>query len=647
MSTIPTLFIPTLDISNGKAVIIKNGNVDRCLGDALEKAQFLSITKNFQLTDVDRAKGLGDNREIIKAITTLYPCYVGGGIRTYEDAYEMINSNARRVVISTAASELIDKLPKERIILGIDIDETMHVLTHGRNLATDKTVFDYLDLYQTKVEMISVTFHHTEGCIKGIPIDMIKKIKDHITNPKIKLVCAGGIQSIGEIQTLMEYGVTPQFGAGFWNGKFTLGEVFRTVLTSVTHDAWLTTKTMEPLLPCIIQNVHGAVLGHSYCTLEAIRLSVDMRMATFYSRERDGLLIQGATTGNFHKVLSMHLSCDASCVRMVVDGNGKPFCHLDRESCFGHCDPARGSMKTLQYHINDRMVDPHSYLSHLVEDKKLIETKILEESQELVSSQSKDTLIQKASDLLFYTTLYLTTQQISVEVVEKELLKRKYTKFSSAPDVSKPDTGLRIGIIVNSSNSESVLNYLSLVFKTSINKVDTSDRNFLYESDNPNLHVVPIKAEDIPILINRQIIDGIVSYEDTIMNYDVDVKKIDLTHRGAKVTLVVAAREDVDLATLKRISKSRKIVIMTEYLKLASEWSTKNKLNTSIIFINGDSKAYLANDLCDVCICASYTGKTLKDNKLRIVESLITTHVALFASSALVGKFEDVIGALD
>lgn len=113
MSTIPTLFIPTLDISNGKAVIIKNGKVDKILGDPLEKAQFLSITKNFQLTDVDRATGTGDNKEIIKAITTLYPCYVGGGIRTYEDAYEMINSNARRVIISTGASELIDKLPKK------------------------------------------------------------------------------------------------------------------------------------------------------------------------------------------------------------------------------------------------------------------------------------------------------------------------------------------------------------------------------------------------------------------------------------------------------------------------------------------------------------------------------------------------------
>ena len=645
---IPTLFIPTLDISEGKAVIVKNGSTDKIIGDPLEKALFLSITKNFQAIDIDRAKGTGDNKEIIKTITALYPCYVGGGIRTYEDALEMINSGARRVIISTAADELINKIPKDRLILAIDIDENMNVMTHGRNVSTSVSVFDILTKYQFEVEMISITFHHTEGTISGIPIEMIRQIKSHIKNPNLKLTCGGGISSIKEIETLAEIEITPHFGAGFWRRKFTLGEVFRTVLNAKKQKEWIINSAGEFVFPCIVQNVHGIVLSLVNCTLEAIRLSVDMRIATFYSKDRENLWIKGATSGNFHKVLSVHLNCDRTCMRMVVDGDGKNFCHLDQESCFGYCDPARGSMKTLQYHINNRLSDQNSYVFKMMNNQGLIQGKILEQSQGLITANTKENIISEASDLLFFTTMFLTSNKISIELIEKELLRKKYTKITNMLDTYRYNSIFKIGIVVGRSgyeNVDSVLNYLSNVLKINISKVDASDDNYVYESPNHKLQIIPINIKDVSMLINNNFIDAVVSYEDIITNYDIEVKKIDLSNRGMSIDIAVIMKDGVDMSVVRTLNKSRKILVMTEYLKLTTEWVAKNNLNAKIIHTNGNSMSYLTNNLCDICVCISNIGSinlAIETNKLKVEDILASSFINLFVSSNSISRFNEI-----
>src|SRR5437016_2125375 len=125
-------FIPTIDLFNGQAVLVKNGIVDRQLGDPLKMAEIVSINPDFQVVDLNRAMNLGqDNRTIIKEICHRYTCYVAGGIRTLEDATEMLNASSKRIVISTAASvDFLSKLPKKRIIVAFDINEQYEIFRH-------------------------------------------------------------------------------------------------------------------------------------------------------------------------------------------------------------------------------------------------------------------------------------------------------------------------------------------------------------------------------------------------------------------------------------------------------------------------------------------------------------------------------------
>ena len=232
--------IPTIDISKGKAVLVNKGNVVIDNGDPFERANELSINTDFQIVDIDAAKGLGSNKEIIKKISNKYSCYVGGGIRTKEIAYEYLNQNIKRVVISSSIfnnKELLKEIPKNRMIIALDIDDNYEILIKGRTEKLNKNLFDVIKENLEYISMLTITFHNTEGTGEGIDLNKVHKIKiflDELTKEKnvenIRLVVAGGIKNINEIKDLISMNVSPQFGYALWKGLFTLGDIYSNII---------------------------------------------------------------------------------------------------------------------------------------------------------------------------------------------------------------------------------------------------------------------------------------------------------------------------------------------------------------------------------------------------------------------------------
>ena len=564
-------FIPTLDISKGQAVLVTNGKVTKIIGDPMKKAEFLSIHKHFQLIDIDRAMGTGDNRELIKQIVKKYPCYVGGGIRTIEDAREFLNTSARRVIISTAMNiELLKQIPKERLILAFDIDEKFHVYTKGRKeLIENKTMFDYIEEFKDYVEVVTITFHNTEGTCKGLPFDQVKQIYDKYKSTNIKLIMAGGIKTIDEdIYKLFLNKITPQFGAALWEGHFTLGDVYKKLLEVDMKDKCPKTDNGQLLIPTIIQSDTGSVLSCVFSTPESLKLSVDTRRATFYSRERNKIWVKGETSGNFHEVKQVHINCDNTAIRMVVSGD--KFCHKNTESCFGHIDPARGSLKSMQKimlaKLEEKSSDKESFTLNMLNNEHKIISKIMEESQELVCAKGQDEISHESADLIYFVLLYLLKNKLDISNVEDELIKRRFTVTKdSKPVIINNQHKFKIGIIMN-KNIYMVREYLSIIFRTDVEEASDYNRNFkFYCNNNDQIMVIPIKPKDIAILMNNNFIDGVVSYEDVLLNYPTNVKKIGLKENDSrKVSIVVACKSDINMEQIIEINKTRKIIIMAE-----------------------------------------------------------------------------------
>jgi phosphoribosylformimino-5-aminoimidazole carboxamide ribonucleotide (ProFAR) isomerase len=141
----------------------------------------------------------GNNEELIKELCKIAPCRVGGGIRNVEKAKRILANGARKIIIGTAASEvLLSQLPKDKLIVAIDSNKG-RVVTEGWTKDTGSTPDFYVKRFENFCSGYLYTIVEKEGMMSGTDIEAIKKIKSMTKND---LVAAGGISSIEEIKEL-------------------------------------------------------------------------------------------------------------------------------------------------------------------------------------------------------------------------------------------------------------------------------------------------------------------------------------------------------------------------------------------------------------------------------------------------------------
>ena len=92
----------------------------------------------------------------------------------------------------------------------------------------------------------------------------------------------------------------------------------------------------DGLIPAIVTEAGSdTVLMFAWMNEEALALTIETRLAHFWSRSRRALWKKGAESGNLLKVVEMRTDCDQDVVwlRAEVLGEGHA-CHTGRHSCF-------------------------------------------------------------------------------------------------------------------------------------------------------------------------------------------------------------------------------------------------------------------------------------------------------------------------
>ena len=86
----------------------------------------------------------------------------------------------------------------------------------------------------------------------------------------------------------------------------------------------------------------GEVLMLAWMNAEALRLTIETRKATYWSRSRNALWVKGETSGHTQDVTEIRVDCDQDAVLLKVrqtDGA----CHTGRDSCFYRAVDANGA----------------------------------------------------------------------------------------------------------------------------------------------------------------------------------------------------------------------------------------------------------------------------------------------------------------
>ncbi|HEX3788640.1 MAG TPA: phosphoribosyl-AMP cyclohydrolase [Pseudonocardiaceae bacterium] len=88
-------------------------------------------------------------------------------------------------------------------------------------------------------------------------------------------------------------------------------------------------------LVCAVAQAHGTgeVLMVAWMNDEALRLTLETRRATYFSRSRQRLWEKGETSGHTQYVREVRLDCDGDTLLLVVDQTGVA-CHTGTRSCF-------------------------------------------------------------------------------------------------------------------------------------------------------------------------------------------------------------------------------------------------------------------------------------------------------------------------
>ena len=193
------------------------------------------------------------------------------------------------------------------------------------------------------------------------------------------------------------------------------------------------------LIPAIVQHARsGEVLMLGWMNEEALRLTVETGLVTFWSRSRRALWQKGATSGNVLRLVELRQDCDGDALLALAEPAG-PTCHTGEPSCFhialdgaptAQRVPASIVLTQLSDVIAQRAAErpEGSYTVKLLDGGvDRIGKKIGEEAAEVIIA-AKNTapaeLAWELSDLLYHSLVLLAQQGVAIEAIWEELRRR-------------------------------------------------------------------------------------------------------------------------------------------------------------------------------------------------------------------------------
>ena len=94
------------------------------------------------------------------------------------------------------------------------------------------------------------------------------------------------------------------------------------------------------LIPVVTTDISsGEVLMHAYMNAEALKQTMTLGEAVYWSRSRQCLWHKGATSGLVQRVCEMRIDDDQDCIWLRVDVQGGASCHVGYRSCFYRAVP--------------------------------------------------------------------------------------------------------------------------------------------------------------------------------------------------------------------------------------------------------------------------------------------------------------------
>lgn len=154
-------------------------------------------------------------------------------------------------------------------------------------------------------------------------------------------------------------------------------------------------------------------------------------------------------------------------------------------------------------------------------------------------------------------------------------------------------------------------------------------RQLFARTNDPEIELVFVRAEDIADLVAKGAIDiGITGY-DLVQESGKDV--VELLDLGYGYTrLVIAAPEKSDIRSIEDIKPGTKVA--TEFLNATKRYFAEKNVEVEIIQVTGATEITPLIGVADMIVDVTSTGTTLRTHGLRVVDTILESTARLIAN---------------
>jgi phosphoribosylformimino-5-aminoimidazole carboxamide ribotide isomerase len=212
--------LPAIDLRAGAAVRLTQGDFGReeRYGDpaALAARYIAAGARWMHVVDLDGARtGVAHERDVLRQIVGLaraagVSVEFGGGVRTEDDAAQILESGVARVVLGTAALEepaLAGRCARRwpgRVAVGLDYrvgeDGVAEALAQGWLAGSGLAVHDLLELWEKEpIGAVVATSVARDGMLSGPDV---AGLQDLLAATALPVVASGGVAGLDDLKTL-------------------------------------------------------------------------------------------------------------------------------------------------------------------------------------------------------------------------------------------------------------------------------------------------------------------------------------------------------------------------------------------------------------------------------------------------------------
>ncbi|HEX7926212.1 MAG TPA: ATP phosphoribosyltransferase [bacterium] len=165
-------------------------------------------------------------------------------------------------------------------------------------------------------------------------------------------------------------------------------------------------------------------------------------------------------------------------------------------------------------------------------------------------------------------------------------------------------------------------------------KISISGRSYYPSIDDPGIKCMLIRAQEMARYVEQGVLDAGLTGHDWVIENDSQVVEVaDLVYSkggSGKVRWVLAVPNNSPIKSAKDLQGKR---IATEAVNLTKRYLERNGVTASVEFSWGATEVK-PPDLADAIVDVTETGNSLRENNMRIVETILESNTKLIANKA-------------